>query len=201
MVLKVLIYTLCDIICFSYPGSGHFPEIDPDSPTIELHNNTQDYNVKKSVLVQHFIKLWSMLQYVGLNFLFVWCDKSPVQCRGMRLGQTPLSEMNISTELWRLKHFWILAPIVKTKKVNLVPADAGRVGRLAVEEKSDASSFDLIISNWQHPGKRIVAKKNGWVFLPPDRTWTASLFHVVGRAGMVKTAKGAEDFCLRSGER
>ena len=37
-----------------------------------------------------------------------------------------------------------MAPIVKTKKVNLVPADAGGVGRLAVEEKSDASSFDLI---------------------------------------------------------
>ena len=33
------------------------------------------------------------------------------------------------------------------------------------------------------------------------KTWTASRFQVVESAGMVKTAKGAEDFCLRSGER
>ena len=49
-----------------------------------------------------------------------------------------------------------------------MPADAGGVGRLAVEEKSDASSFDLIISNWQDPGKRIVAKQADGVFCHLD---------------------------------
>ena len=46
------------------------------------------------------------------------------------------------------------------------------------------------------PGERL-----RWVLLPAHHTWTASRFQVVERAGMVKTAKGAEDFCLRSGER
>ena len=72
---------------------------------------------------------------------------------------------------------------MKTKKVNLVPADAGRVGRLAVEEKSDASSFDLIIGKWQEPGKRIVAKQADGFFchqITPELLACSTLWKVQG---------------------